>query len=153
MRGHATPAVTSLLTSSGCHLCPDWVQAEIRAWGWSSEEGRPEPPVWSGSHRENDISMKRFPCTRARRANTEDAVTFAEENVNGISPNKEGKGITDKIKGVVESSGKGRAKIFSPCREGVRTRSNMDRSRNRGSTPIFKVSEVIRKVINNHNKI
>lgn len=109
--GDATPAVTSLLTSSGCDLCPDGVQAEIRAWGWSSEEGRPEPPVWSGSCRENNISMKRFPCIRARRANTEDAVVFAEENVNVISPNKEGKGITNEIKGAVERW-EGRGKHF-----------------------------------------
>ena len=109
--GVATPAVTSLLTSSECDLCPDWVQAEIRAWSWSSEEGRPEPLVWSGSCRENNISMKRFPCTRSRRANTEDAVVFAEENVNVISPNKEGKGITNEIKGVVERW-EGRGKNF-----------------------------------------
>lgn len=112
--GDATSAVTFLLTSSGCDLCPDRVQAEIRAWGWSSEEGRPEPPVWSGSCRENDISMKRFPCTRARRANTEDAVVFAEENVNVISPNKEGKGITNEIKGVVERLGREGQKFPPP---------------------------------------
>lgn len=69
--------------------------------------------MWSGSCRENNISMKRFPCTRARRANTEDAVIFAEENVNVVSPNKEGKGITDKIKGLWRGGGREGQK-FSP---------------------------------------
>lgn len=69
--------------------------------------------MWSGSCRENDISMKRFPCAGARRANAEDAVIFAEENVNVVSPNKEGKGITDKIKGLRRGGGREGQK-FSP---------------------------------------
>lgn len=93
---------------------------------------------------EKDVSVMSLPCTGTRRAKTEGSVRIAEQNVYLTSLNKGNKRIADKINVGLGEVGEGKGTISSSYTEGVRTPSKMDRSRNRGLTTVFKVSEIIR---------